>query len=93
MVQLFDDINSQETENVENNELYEMFKMKIDKLFEDFFSFYKTRGRGMEVTVKITKENFGGLHKEETVFDDKVKVIFLAEIGTKGKYENVFDEK
>ena len=63
-------------------EVWELARQKILSLLREFEEFYALKGRGIEVTVRIKKDNYGNLHKEVFDYSDKIKLEFVAEIGT-----------
>ncbi len=70
-------------------EWIEMFKRKMEHYVEEFFDFYMDKGRKMEVSVVITKENNKSTHSEGYVYgeDQEVKLFWIVQIGNKDKEE------
>ena len=66
-----------------------MFKRKLDYYIEEFFDFYYDKGRRLEVSVVITKENNKSTHSEGYVYgtDNDAKLFWIVEIGDKSKDE------
>lgn len=73
-----------------NKDNFDLARKKIDKLLDDFYSFYGPKGRSLKVQLYIGKENSADNFSEKFVYEDnKLEVIQIVEIGTKGKYEPV----
>ena len=68
-----------------------MARIQIDSLIKGYEDYYAPKGRGLRITVEITKENAADTYGERWVFgkDNKMEVISLIHIGTKGKYQPV----
>ena len=78
-------------EEVFDREAFMMARIQMDSLIKGFEDYYASKGRGLRVTVEVTKENAADTHGERWVFDKKgnIEVISLVHIGTKGKYQPV----
>lgn len=70
-------------------EWIEMFRRKLDHYVNEFFDFYYDKGRKLEVSVVITKENNKSTHSEGYVYgaDNDCKLFWIVEIGDKSKDE------
>lgn len=66
-----------------------MARIKIDSIIKDYEDFYGPRDRGIEINIKITKDNPADQVGEQWVFGEKqkVKVRRFEQIGIKGKHE------
>lgn len=64
-------------------------RIKIDSIIKDYEDFFGPQGKGLEVNIKITKENPGDTVGEQWVMGEEGKIIVrrFEEIGTKGKHE------
>jgi len=69
--------------------MFALAKEKVDKLLEDFFSFYRPKGRRLRVAIEIVKDDCADKYGERFVFSDNMSVISVIGIGTKGKYEKI----
>lgn len=64
-----------------NVTIFKMMRKKIDKLLEDYISFYYPRGgRGIKVTIEVEKEGSTETHSEEFEYLDTMKVTHIVGI-------------
>lgn len=84
-------------EKVEKNEenidmeSFVLLRLQIDRIVKDYEEFFAKLGRGIEVTIKITKENCADQVGEQWTIGEKGNMIVrrIEQIGTKGKYAPV----
>ena len=72
-----------------DKEAFIMARIQLDALVKGFEDYYAAKGRGLRVTVEITKEDSADTHGERWVFGDGIEVMSIIQIGTKGKYQPV----
>jgi hypothetical protein len=72
-----------------NEEHWKLLRSQLNKLLDDYQNFYSGKGRGIGVTVHITKENNADRFVEKYDYDTKMILLHVCDIGTKGKYEPV----
>ncbi len=65
-----------------------MARIKIDSIIKDYEDFFGPQGKGLEITIKITKDNPADQVGEQWIMgeDQKIKVRRFEQIGTKGKH-------
>jgi hypothetical protein len=68
---------------------FQLLKMKVQKLLDDFENFYGPKGRGLSVALHIQKEDSADRYSETFPYTDKLSIVHIVDIGTKGKYEPV----
>jgi hypothetical protein len=66
-----------------------MLRTQLNKLLDDFEHFHGDKGRGIGVTVHITKPDNADRFTEKFEFDSNIILLSIQDIGTKGKYEPV----
>lgn len=78
-----------------DNEAFQLMKQKVIKLLEDFENFYGPKDRGLSIAMHVQKENSADRFSETFNYvPDKLSIVHIVDIGTKGKYEPVvIDEK
>ena len=54
--------------------MFALAKEKIDKLLEDFFSFYRPKGRRLRVAVEIVKDDAAGAENERALLPFVVRI-------------------
>jgi len=90
-------LNPQVLEDLEKKEkeqkLFDLTLSKVIELITDFNEHYKPKGRKLKVIIRIDKENSADAYGEKFVYSEDMEVISMIEIGTKGKYEKVLEEK
>lgn len=72
----------EETVPVLDEEIWDIAKHKLQTLLDEYESFYALKGRGIEVTIRILKDGYGNTHEENFEYSDKIKLKFVAEIGS-----------
>jgi len=59
-----------------NKTIYEMMRVKIDKLLDDFIEYYYPKGgRSITVTIEVGKETGTDSHEDEFEYSDTMKVV------------------
>ncbi len=80
-------------EKEKEQKLFDLTLSKVIELVTDFNEHYKPKGRKLKVIIRIEKENSADGYGEKFVYSEDMEVISMIEIGTKGKYEKVLEEK
>ena len=71
---------------------FDLAVTKVIQLMNDWYHHYREKGRRLNTIVRIEKDDSADAYGEKYVFDEKMQVINMIEIGTKGKYEKVLEE-
>ncbi len=86
----------EEFENSFDKKVFQILKQKVMKLLDDFEDFYGPKGRGLSIAIHIQKDNSADRYSETFPYTEKLSIVHIVDIGTKGKYEPVvigIDEK
>lgn len=68
---------------------FAVMKEKVIKLLDDFEKFYGPKGRGLSIALHVQKENSADRFSESFPYTDKLSIVNIVDIGTKGKYSPV----
>ena len=68
---------------------FQLLKMKVEKLLGDFEDFYGPKGRGISIAIHVQKDDSADRYSETFPYTDKLSIVHIVDIGTKGKYEPV----
>lgn len=78
----------EEFESSFDRNAFQLLKQKAIKLLDDYENFYGPKGRGLSLAIHIQKENCADRFSETfNYIPDKLSIVHIVDIGTKGKYE------
>lgn len=79
----------QKEENLLDREALIMARIKIDHIVKEYEEFFGPKGRGIEIDIKITKDDHADCVGEQWIMGEaqKIAVRRFEEIGVKGKHE------
>ncbi len=86
----------EEFEKSFDKKVFQILKQKVMKLLDDFEDFYGPKGRGLSIAIHVQKDNSADRYSETFPYTEKLSIVHIVDIGTKGKYEPVvigIDEK
>ena len=86
----------EEFENSFDKKAFQILKQKVMKLLDDFENFYGPKDRGLSIAIHVQKDNSADRYSETFPYTEKLSIVHIVDIGTKGKYEPVvieIDEK
>jgi hypothetical protein len=79
-----------EFEDSFDKKAWSLMRKQIDKLLDDFENFYGPKGRGLSVAIHVQKENCADRYADNYPYvPDKLSIVHIVDIGTKGKYEKI----
>jgi hypothetical protein len=78
----------EEFESSFDRKAFQLMKQKVIKLLEDYEKFYGPKGRGLSVAMHVQKDDCADRFSETfNYIPDKLSIVNIVDIGTKGKYE------
>ena len=83
----------EEFENSFNKKAFQILKQKVMKLLDDFENFYGPKDRGLSIAIHVQKDNSADRFSETFPYTEKLSIVHIVDIGTKGKYEKFDPEK